>query len=111
MLDRLRIGRTAYLAFVIALLVAHGASRLLAGATPLPEAGLAPAQVVDLIFLAPALALIACRLRDAEIGSFWALAFMPFALGATFLPSLDLLATVFSVIFLFGTAAPEGRED
>lgn len=111
MLDRLRIGRTAYLAFVIALLVAHGASRLLAGATPTPEAGLTPAQVVDLIFLAPALALMACRLRDAEIGSYWALAFVPFALCASLVPSLDVLAAGFALVFLFGVGVPEGREE
>ncbi len=111
MLDRLRIGRTAYLAFVIALLVAYGASRLLAGATPTPEAGLTPPQVVDLIFVAPTLALIACRLRDAEIGSVWALLFVPFALCASLVPSMGAIAGAFALVFLIGAGMPVGRED
>ena len=111
MLNRLRIGRTAYLAFVIALLVAYGASRLLAGAAPVPEAGLSPVQVVDLIFLAPALALIACRLRDADIGSLWALAFLPFALCASLVPGMGPIAAAFALVFLIGAGVPVGRED
>jgi uncharacterized membrane protein YhaH (DUF805 family) len=111
MLDRLRIGRASYLAFVIALLVAHGASRLLASATSFADAGLSPAQVVDLIFLAPALALMACRLRDAEIGGLWALAYVPFAVAASFVPSLEGLATGFAYVFLFGVGVPGGREE
>jgi uncharacterized membrane protein YhaH (DUF805 family) len=109
-----RIGRTSYWASVVALLVAHGAARLLAPGLEAEDAfavGLTPGRVIDLLLLAPWLGLIWARLRDLSVPGVWALVYLPFALAAAFLPQLGLLATAFAYVFILGAGVPAGPQD
>lgn len=109
-----RIGRTSYWAFVIALLVAHGAARLLAPGYSTPDPwtpGLNASRVVDMLLLLPWLVLLWGRLRDFSVAGYWSLAYVPFALSAAFVPQLGWIATAFAYVFIAGAGVPAGPED